>query len=331
MAKYITSDTANDVWEKAVKELSNENQLLPCRTGHMYEIPHTFMTIENPTQKWIYNRVPPISISFALAELVWIVNGKSESKIINFWNNKLSAFSGNSDYYHGAYGDRIRKHFGFDQLEQAYYALKNNPDTRQVVIQIYDTSIDFPNKKGEPRDTDIPCNICSMLKIRDNKLEWSQIMRSNDILLGTPYNFVQYTSLQEILAGWLNIEVGTYNHYSDSLHLYERDKERIDIGTLDNMINPDTLSIPKYDSDMLFKEIYRRMEVIVNNNVSEQDLIELANLNSSYEAYNNIMAMIVAYAARKLYGNNLSNKIIDICSNDLYKKMWELWSTRKKS
>ncbi|WP_279006268.1 thymidylate synthase [Thomasclavelia cocleata] len=328
MSEYIIGNTANDVWIKAVKQLDNIDELLPCRTGKMYEIPHTFITINNPIQKWIYSRIPPISISFALAELVWIVNGKSESKIINFWNNKLSLFSGDSEYYHGAYGDRIRQHFGFDQLERAYYAFINNPDTRQVVIQIYDTCIDFPTEKGEPRDADIPCNICSILKIRNNKLEWSQIMRSNDILLGTPYNFIQYTSLQEILAGWLNIEVGTYNHYSDSLHLYERDKKRINIGILDNMINSDTLSVSKDVSDTLFKEMYRRMELIVNSDVSEEDLIKLANLNSEYEAYNNIMIIIVAYAARKLYGNNLSNKIVELCTNNLYKVMWKSWSIR---
>ena len=35
-------------------------------------------------------------------------------------------------------------------------------------------------------------------KVRQGKLEWSQIMRSNDVLLGMPYNFIQFTGLQEI-------------------------------------------------------------------------------------------------------------------------------------
>ena len=61
------------------------------------------------------------------------------------------------------------------------------------MIQIYDTKEDFPIDNGKPRDDDIPCNICSMLKVRQGKLEWSQIMRSNDVLLGMPYNFIQFT------------------------------------------------------------------------------------------------------------------------------------------
>lgn len=329
MSKLIIGKTANDVWIESVNNLKQIKEILPCRTGQMYEIPHVFMTIENPQEKWVYNRVPPISIAFSLAEIVWIINGKSESKIINSWNSQLSSFSGTSEYYHGAYGERIRSHFGFDQLERAYCSLKNNPNTRQVVIQIYDTSIDFPKSNGEPQDDDIPCNICSILKIRDNKLEWSQIMRSNDILLGAPYNFVQYTSLQEILAGWLNIKVGSYNHYSDSLHLYERDVNKIGINNNVSILNTDSLSIPKNDSEKWFKEIYQRMTYMVNNNLTEEQIFNISMLNSKYDALNNIMSVITAYPAKKKFGNILSDKIIANCTNDLYIFMWNQWAKRK--
>ena len=50
-----------------------------------------------------------------------------------------------------------------------------------MVIQIYDVETDFPVDNGQPRSNDIPCNICSLLKVREGKLEWSQIMRSNDM------------------------------------------------------------------------------------------------------------------------------------------------------
>ena len=45
-----------------------------------------------------------------------------------------------------------------------------------------------------------------------------------------PYNFVQFSNLQEILAGWLELDVGSYNHYNDSLYLYNRDISKIGIG-----------------------------------------------------------------------------------------------------
>lgn len=45
-------------------------------------------------------------------------------------------------------------------------------------------------------------------------------MRSNDMIWGMPCNFVHFTTFQEIFAGWLGVEVGSYNHISDSLHIY---------------------------------------------------------------------------------------------------------------
>ena len=276
----------------------------------------------------MYDRIPPISISLALAEVVWIMNGEERSEVINYWNPRLSDFAGNGDIYYGAYGKRIRSHFGFDQLERSYYALQNVPESRQVVIQIYDVGKDFPIDNGQPRSEDIPCNICSLLKVRDGKLEWSQIMRSNDILLGMPYNFVQFTSLQEILAGWLGLEVGSYNHYSDSLHLYCRDFNKIGIGREQELENTDSLSLGRNESEKIVKEIYDRMIALTNINISEKELLSLGQLKSEYIAYNNIMLMIAAYVAKKMHYNYLAEEMVCKCENEVYTKMWNRWMNK---
>ena len=328
MAEFIDGKTANDVWKKAVDMLLAQEATVSGRTGDVLELLHTFVSIENPRQKWVYDRIPPISISFALAEVVWIMNGEERSEVINYWNPRLSDFAGNGDIYYGAYGKRIRSHFGFDQLERSYYALQNVPESRQVVIQIYDVGKDFPIDNGQPRSEDIPCNICSLLKVRDGKLEWSQIMRSNDILLGMPYNFVQFTSLQEILAGWLGLEVGSYNHYSDSLHLYCRDFNKIGIGQEQELENTDSLSLGRNESEKIVKEIYDRMIALTNINISEKELLSLGQLKSEYIAYNNIMLMIAAYVAKKMHYNYLAEEMVCKCENEDYTKMWNRWMNK---
>ena len=328
MAEFIDGKTANDVWKKAVDMLLAQEATVSGRTGDVLELLHTFVSIENPRQKWVYDRIPPISISFALAEVVWIMNGEERSEVINYWNPRLSDFAGNGDIYYGAYGKRIRSHFGFDQLERSYYALQNVPESRQVVIQIYDVGKDFPIDNGQPRSEDIPCNICSLLKVRDGKLEWSQIMRSNDILLGMPYNFVQFTSLQEILAGWLGLEVGSYNHYSDSLHLYCRDFNKIGIGQEQELENTDSLSLGRNESEKIVKEIYDRMIALTNINISEKELLSLGQLKSEYIAYNNIMLMIAAYVAKKMHYNYLAEELVCKCENEVYTKMWNRWMNK---
>lgn len=329
MAEFITGKSANEVWEKATNHLLNEKAVLSGRNGEVYELLHTFISIEDPRQKWIYNRIPPMSLGFALAELIWIVNGEDDAKVINFWNPSLKKYAGDHERYYGAYGKRIRSQFGFDQMEKAYQALQSVPESRQVVIQIYDTKIDFPIKNGKPRDEDIPCNICSFLKVRNSRLEWSQIMRSNDILLGLPYNFIQFTGLQEIIAGWLGIQVGTYNHYSDSLHLYQRDAKKIGIGDQNEIENLDSLALKKSDSIKIFKEIYDRMTKLISSNTNEKDISLLAQLDSEYIAYNNIMFVISAYVANKKKMYDLSNELIQVNSNRLYESIWRRWTNYK--
>ena len=330
MAEFIMGRTANDVWRKATSMLLRQKDTVEGRTGNVFETLHSFITIEEPRQKWIYDRVPPVSIAYALAELVWIMNGEDCSDVINFFNPQLEKFAGRGKFYHGAYGKRIRSHFGFDQLEKAYYALQNVPESRQVVIQIYDTKEDFPIDNGKPRDDDIPCNICSMLKVRQGKLEWSQIMRSNDVLLGMPYNFIQFTGLQEILAGWLELDIGTYNHYSDSLHLYNRDISKVDIAEETPLENKDSLSLCKEETEKLFKEIYERMKSLTSSGTVENDIYSLAQLDCGYNAYNNMMLIIASYVAKKKQNDDLVTELMKECTNKVYVAMWNRWIDRKR-
>lgn len=329
MIKFIEGKTANEVWKNAANMLLTQENTLSGRTGDVFELLHTIISIENPRQKWVYDRIPPISIGFALAELVWIMNGEERSEVINYWNPSLPKFAGDGDVYYGAYGKRIRGHFGFDQLEKAYYALQNMPESRQVIIQIYDVAKDFPIDNGQPRSNDIPCNICSLLKVRNGKLEWTQIMRSNDILLGMPYNFVQFTSLQEILAGWLGLEMGSYIHYIDSLHLYCRDVNKIGIDQEQEVENVDSLSLGRDESERIFKEIYNRMTALTDTSISEKEIFSLAQLKSEYTAYDNIMLIIAAYVAKKLYNNELVNELLQKCCNKAYTAMWNRWVNKK--
>lgn len=325
MSEYIVGRTANEVWIKAANMLLKQENTIDGRMGEVFEILHAFISIEEPRQKWVFDRIPPISIGYALAELVWIMNGENRSDVINFWNSNLKKFAGNGSYYHGAYGKRIRSHYGFDQLEKAYYALQNVPESRQVVIQIYDTKEDFPIENGQPRDEDIPCNICSMLKVRQGKLEWSQIMRSNDVLFGMPYDFVQFTSIQEILAGWLDLDIGSYSHYSDSLHLYQRDVSRIGIGKGSELVNIDSLSLHRKESEKILKEIYERMKFMATDGDIEKEIYSLSQLKSEFIAYNNIMLIIASYVAQKMHFYDLVKELITECTNNAYVAMWNKW------
>lgn len=326
----FTGRTANEVWTKATAELLKmEVVSIESRAGNTIELLHSLIHVENPIQRWVTQRMPPISIGYALAELIWILAGSNDAHVINYWNPALPKFSGNNSEYHGAYGYRIRHAFGFDQLDHAYQTLKNNPDSRQSVILIWDPRTDYPDEMGKPVNDDIPCNICSLLKVRNNRLEWTQIMRSNDIYLGLPYNFIQFTSLQEIIAGWLRIDVGSYCHYSDSLHLYHKDIPNIKISEEVNIENEDSLMVTKDECYAIVNQVYKNMIEIALKNISENELFILCELDTKVPAYRNIMYIIALYAADRKGYKDLSQELKEKCTNDLYLYLWDAWKSSK--
>ena len=173
--------------------------------------------------------------------------------------------------------------------------------------------------------------MASLLKVRDGKLEWTQIVRSNDLFLGVPHNFVQFTCLQEIMAGWLDIECGSYNHVSDSLHMYDRDR--------DNVLAPspltevpsssDSLALPLKESEQVFGELEERIEQMIKPGVGRNELQGLLSWEPRPEAYRNILAVLVAEALRRRKHTKAAMEVMSSCTNPVYQYLWSQWvSTR---
>lgn len=334
MFNTFEGSDANSVWKKAADTLINgvgASQM--TRLGESKELIHASFQIYDPRQRWITARVPAISPAFAIAEVFWILNGDNNAEFMNFWNPSLSKFAGNGNTYHGAYGYRIKKQFGLDQLEAAYQALTNNPETRQVVIQIWDPRTDFPNSKGKPAAADIPCNICSMPKIRNNKLEWLQVMRSNDVFLGMPYNIIQFTTLQEVLAGWLNLELGAYYQISDSLHAYSHDLSQYSLDhDREPIKNTDNLALSKRDSDDVISTIYSRLHLLTSSKLTAAELSHLVSVDSYSmpTGYKNLFLICCAYAAKKKGWKHEMGEAIELCGNQTLVHIWNLWLAKTR-
>lgn len=325
--------TADQVWYAAALKFKEDESLAlqPGRGGPTLEQLHATLTINDPRQRWVISRQPAINPAFAIAEVVWILNGRSDAAFLNHWNPKLPLYAGDVQYYHAAYGFRLRKEFGFDQLERAFGALSSNPNTRQIVLQIWNPQIDFPDAAGKPVADDIPCNICALPKIRNNKLEWLQIMRSNDLQRGLPYNIIQFTSLQEMLAGWLGADLGAYSHVSDSLHVYERDVPDIKaIVKVNEVQNTDSLALPRTDSDKVLAEMSRVMEGMTERNLTQENLRALVSSQALPQGYQNMLVVVAADSARRRDWFEISEELMASCSNPALIQVWDKWNARCK-
>lgn len=325
MRSYV-ADSANAVWTEAVAELLHDEGALSVesRNGPTREFLHTALTIRDPRNRWVVGRVPPLNPAFALAEVVWIVTGRDDIEFLSHWFPKYPQFVGDAPQQHGAYGKRLRHHFGCDQIRQAVNALSNQPHSRQVVLQIWSCEDDLPLEDGAPRSPDIPCNLSSCVKIRNQRLEWLQVIRSNDVDRGVPHNIIQFTMLQELMAGWLGLEPGNYVQISDSFHWYENQSARLRI---DRNVAP-APNTDRFGRSMdtclkAFSVLSDRMDQIVRSRKAGAMPSQMEP--TLPQPFENMFVLIAADDARRCGDASLARSLAERCSNPALRQMWERW------
>ena len=88
-------------------------------------------------------------------------------------------------------------------------------------------NINIPNENViETKDE--MCTIALQFLLRDGQLNMTGIMRSNDSWTGSPYDIFYFTELQKYVANELEVKYGTYTHFVSSIHIYERDFEKVE-------------------------------------------------------------------------------------------------------
>lgn len=148
-------------------------------------------------------------------EACQLMSETSDPQLVIAVGPQFKNYAEDNGIFHGAYGLRTS-----GQYAAVIERLRNDPDTRQAVVTIWNPAYDLlPDKR------DYPCTILHQFRIRDNKLNMSVYMRSNDVWLGAAYDFFQFTRVQIAIASVLGIEPGTYSHHVGSLHIYEQHYE----------------------------------------------------------------------------------------------------------
>ena len=173
-------------------------------------------TIENPLDRIITNEARNFNIEYAEAEWQWYLSGEPTidtlgsiyGKIPSIWQ-KMANEDGKVNSNYGAQWER-----GW-QLDKVVAMLKNNPNTRQAAISIYD------GKEISSYKYDTPCTYAVQFTVVDNKLNMCVTMRSNDLWFGFCIDQYCFSKLQELVSERTGYEIGTYYHFAHDLHLYE--------------------------------------------------------------------------------------------------------------
>lgn len=100
-----------------------------------------------------------------------------------------------------------------DQLAQAIDLIKNNPNSRRIVVSAW-------NPTDLPQMALSPCHCLFQFYVANGKLSCQMYQRSADLFLGVPFNIASYALLTAMVAQVCDLEVGEYVHTFGDLHLY---------------------------------------------------------------------------------------------------------------
>jgi len=156
------------------------------------------------------------SIEYAEAEWQWYLVGLPNIKMLGEIYGKIpeiwKRMANDEGYVNSNYGYQWQRN---DQLDKVITMLRDNPDTRQAAISIYD------GKEINEYEYDTPCTYAVQFTVLNNKLNMSVVMRSNDLWYGFCNDQYQFSKLQLLVAQKAGYDVGTYYHFAHNLHLYD--------------------------------------------------------------------------------------------------------------
>ena len=128
------------------------------------------------------------------------------------------------------YGKQLRDFNGFDQLEYVLNELKTNPDSRRIMFSYYNPAMLPDASKSHVENINNnkavlpPCHLlyCFMTEVKDGVryLNLHLSIRSNDMLLGNPFNFAQVALLTYIFAHYTGMKPGKISSTSIDAHMY---------------------------------------------------------------------------------------------------------------
>jgi thymidylate synthase len=154
-------------------------------------------------------------VTFACAQLLWVLAGADDAASIGFYNPRAEAFADETTHLSAAVGPRLgggRKH-----LLHSLSLLREDPSTRRAIIPLVYPA-DLLNSAR-----DFPCGLALQFFLREGALDAVCFMRSQSALMVMPYDLVLFRGIQHVLASELDVPVGQYIHLTSSMHIYEEE------------------------------------------------------------------------------------------------------------
>jgi len=217
------------------------------RNGPMITIPEPVtLTIRNPKMRVLSDATRNANPFFHVMETVWMFAGRNNPTWLLQFNKRIGQYADKTEFgsiINGAYGYRWLVHWG-PQISYLIQLLKEEPTTRQAVLNMWDPSLDLFQRHWKDR----PCNTHIYFRIVNGALNMTVCNRSNDFVWGMMgANAVHMTYLHELVALATDNELGVYRVFTNNLHFYlnqyQNTKDLLDTLELDWVYPRATLPI----------------------------------------------------------------------------------------
>ena len=122
-----------------------------------------------------------------------------------------------------------------DQISQLIDTVKNNPDSRRMLISAWNPSVLPETNKTFSENVKLgnaalpPCHAFFQFYVANNKLSCQLYQRSADIFLGVPFNIASYALLTEMIAHVCNLQAGDFVHTFGDAHIYKDHFEQMEL------------------------------------------------------------------------------------------------------
>ncbi len=167
-----------------------------------------------------------LHVKSIIYELLWFLRGDTNIRYLHdhkvtIWDEWADA---NGDLG-PIYGRQWRswpdyKGGTIDQISQAVETIKNNPDSRRIVISAW-------NVAELPEMHLAPCHALFQFYVADGKLSLQLYQRSADIFLGVPFNIASYALLLKMMAQVTGLQEGDFVHTLGDAHIYLNHLEQV--------------------------------------------------------------------------------------------------------
>jgi thymidylate synthase len=216
---FIREGSVDDLMHRVIESVLQSQECISPKKGPAREVFGVLLELTNPLARLSQTETRG-KIFSCLGEFIWYMAGSDSLSFITHYIKHYEESSDDKKTVFGAYGPRFFNKRGSDQINRVQEQLRNRADTRQAVIQLFDSD-DVLEKHA-----DVPCTCTLQFVIRRDQLHLLVHMRSNDVLLGLPHDIFSFTMLQELLARELGVSLGKYCHAVGSLHIYKKDEQR---------------------------------------------------------------------------------------------------------